>query len=88
MTGTKKTNWNAILSKPHMSKAAINFALGVMSGEGFKEIGSFTGCGGSIRNLVRNNGAVKAREITRRALKRRRLLNERNLTNPLVYAQL
>ena len=85
---SKKTDWDAILATPEMKKASINFALGVMSGENYKEVGTFLGVGPHTRNLVRNRGVTKAREITRKALKRRRLLNERNLANSLVYAQL
>ena len=85
---SQRTNWDAILQVSEMKRVSIDFALGVMSGENYKEMGTVLGVGSHTRNLVRNRGVTKAREITRKALKRRRLLNERNLANSLVYAQL
>lgn len=87
-TTDKTTNWNAILNKPNMARYSIDFALGLMSSEAYKELGSFFGCGGHTRNLVRYHGSHKAREIARKALKRRNLLDKHNLINPLVYGQL
>ena len=85
---SKKTDWDTILATPEMKKASINFALGVMSGESYKNLGVVCGCGPHTRNLVRPRGANKSRELVRKALRRRNILNKFNLVDPLVYAQL
>ena len=88
MNVEKRVDWNAVLKNRHMQKASIDFALGLLSRDDFYSYAVFCNVGGQVRKLIRNNGAVKARELTRKALKRRRVLNRHNLTNPLVYAQL
>ena len=85
---SRKTDWNAILQVTPMKRASIDFALGTLSGETYKEMGTILGLGSYTRNLVRNHGVGKARQIVRKALKRRSILTEHNLVNPLVYAQL
>ena len=83
---SKKTDWDAILATQEMKKASINFALGILSGATYKDLGVICGCGSHTRNLVRPRGATKARELVRKALRRRNMLNKFNLVDPLVYA--
>ena len=83
-----RVNWNKVLARSEMQKAAIDFSLGILSRDSFYQNAIWSDVGGIVRNFVRNRGAINARMIARKALKRRRLLTKRNLINPVVYAQL
>ena len=85
---SQRTNWDAILQVSEMRKASIDFALGTLSGETYKEMGTILGVGSPTRNLFRNRRICKVRQAARKALKRRAILTEKNLVNPLMYAQL
>jgi hypothetical protein len=85
---TVTTNWNAILESPHMKKILISFSLGMISRDDFYNWAVFSGCGPHVRRLLRNKGVAHAREIARKMLKRRGLINNQNLVKPTIYAQL
>ena len=84
----KKTNWEEFLSNPGMPRASVEFGLGILSRDNFYTEAIQAQCGPYVRNLIRTNGATKSRQIVRKMLRRRNLLNKFNLVNPQVYAQL
>lgn len=88
MMTVKTTNWNEVLNKPGMPRATVNFGLGIISSDNFYTEAIHAECGKHVRNLIRTNGATKSREIVRKMLRRRNLLNRFNLVDPKYYSQL
>jgi hypothetical protein len=74
------TTWDSILESRDMQNCAVLFSLGVLSGDNFHQAGTLSGVGGQVRSLVRN-GVTRARQLSRKALKRRGILSTYNLPN-------
>lgn len=68
----RPVNWNVIVDELGTSEVR-SFALGNLSGRQFYESAmcTFGESSPQVRNLLRNYGVNKARQIARKALKRR-----------------
>ena len=67
------TNWKSLLSDSTSTAVVKNFATGTLSGRSFYNSFRNTSLGGEVRTLLRS-GVGRAREISRKALRRRGLL--------------
>jgi len=68
----KSVNWETIINEMGSSQVR-SFAMGNMSGRSFYEaaICQFNGVSPEVRNLLRTRGVDEARQLARKALKRR-----------------
>lgn len=70
-------NWSNILSEPVGQNAIRMFANGDLSCEEVQKIfraGQDRAVSGQVRSLIRNRGTANARQIARKALRRRNLI--------------
>lgn len=64
-------NWSKIAQSNGSVISLLQFANGQLSGRQFYELHKNTETGGEVRNLLRTRGVNKARELARKAAKRR-----------------
>lgn len=64
-------NWSSIAQSNGGVVSLLQFASGQLSGRQFYELHKNTKTGGEVRNLLRERGVAKARELARKAVKRR-----------------
>lgn len=62
--------WNDVIEITGI-QPIVEFASNKLSGKKFEKMVRFTDISGSVRNLIRENGVNKARNIARKALRRR-----------------
>lgn len=67
-------NWNSLLSHPVGTSLFREFATGRLSGRELERNVRFTPLAGDVRRLLRKRGVVNARNVTRKALRRRNIL--------------
>ena len=69
---TNTINWNTIVSRMDANDVR-DFAKGLLSGRQFYETAlcQFNGVSAEVRNLLRNRGVDEARQLARKALRRR-----------------
>lgn len=72
---SNRTNWDNMLSNAKVLDAYSRFATGKSTRTDLEREFKNTEYAGSFRTLVRNGGAVRAKNATRKALQRRRLLS-------------
>jgi hypothetical protein len=71
-----ETNWSALLNESEDGKMVMQqFAQGNLTAREVVNHFKFTDAAGTFRRLERTHGTAKARLLTRKALKRRGLLN-------------
>lgn len=74
MRNSNTTDWNTLLATRSSQRVLRNFAVGKYSVRDVTSTFAHTVYAGEFRKLVRNNGAVYARRLTRKALRYRGLL--------------
>ena len=68
------TNWSEVFNNSKVVNAYIKFVGGQMSRRQMEAFFKNTEYAGAFRALVRNGGAEHAREVAKKALKRRALI--------------
>lgn len=72
MTGVNKVDWDVVLAGTVDTDNFVDFVTRDLSGrELYANYTHIPNKGGQVRNLLRNNGVDKARQLARKALKRR-----------------
>ncbi len=67
------TKWNVILETAWDKEAMKQFAQGNLSGRQLYNEFVYTPVGGEVRNLLRDNGVRRARQLAKKAVNRRGL---------------
>lgn len=73
------TNWTAILQSRAMENLTRRFALGFLSAQNWYNEAIDSDLGKHVRPVVKTRSVTNARNIARKALKRRRIINSFNL---------
>jgi len=70
------TNWDLLLSNEYLVSKMIEFGFNEASVNVVSDDLAYTNAAGEFRNLVRTHGALYARRLARKALRRRDLVAE------------
>lgn len=65
------TNWSLLVTNRYNRKNLALFASGQKSGRAFYEEYAGGELGGTVRNLLKENGVDRARNLAKKALRRR-----------------
>lgn len=86
----KRVDWDELLNDDEMVYYCTLFSLGLSSGRNFERLCNLDGkcSSGVIRQLIRKRGIAKAREVVRKALKRRNVLNKYNIVAMPINSQM